>query len=201
MNDFSLSFLNGRLLCIDSSKKFIGYEPIFSESMNYPGDKSWEIERAEHDVLLDGEAFNIRIKHRRRGSWGGFGLLGLEVFSDGRHMTTYLDFNSLATNKKYGSKWFYHNDCCYLLSSGLNFYQGENATPVSLDKQPMEEKYQYIEKDKLYLVKFKTFTGCHASFANKTIEEILTSLLIEEKSWTYPLLKTLEAWDLKPFWQ
>ena len=60
--------MNGRLLFVDDKKGFIGYDPIFSESMSFPADESWDIERATYDVPLDGETFHVKVKHARRGS-------------------------------------------------------------------------------------------------------------------------------------
>jgi hypothetical protein len=33
---FQFNFLNGRLLHVDTDNDFIGYDPIFSEPMDYP---------------------------------------------------------------------------------------------------------------------------------------------------------------------
>lgn len=199
MYNLEFSFLNGRLLYVNDEKSFIGYDPIFSEPMNYPADNSWDIKRAEYNVSLDGETFNVRVKYQSRRTIGGLGLLGLEVFLDEKHMTTYLSFSSMPEYSKHGSKWFFHNDSYYLISGGWNFYKHGSDTFHSFDNIPMEKKYQKVDKEKLYLVKFKSFV-CEKPYSqNMTIEKIITTLFVKNKTWSPALLKALEAWDLKPF--
>ncbi|MDI9521697.1 MAG: hypothetical protein QM237_00305 [Bacteroidota bacterium] len=199
---FQFNFLNGRLLHVDTDNDFIGYDPIFSEPMDYPEGDPNETASAEYNILLDGDVFNVRIKYRPRRSLGALGLCGMEVFYNEEHLTTSLSISTLPHIKDYGSEWFFFKDGYYKISGGWDLFdtdgvQEEMIKP--LDSVPPEEKFRQIERDKIYLVKYKTFTApkSERKKKNKTIEDIVQNLLIKRRVPSYAISATLDAWDLQ----
>ena len=211
MTDLHVVFVNGRFLYFDGKKNFIGYDPMFSEPIPYPCGKNrrgtanndgfGNLKNVEQMVQLDGETFDVRIKQIQRLSFGGFGMLGMEVFTSNRqHLTTHLHFNSISENGEYGSKYFYHNGSYYLLSSGSDFHKKKDSNFINtFDKKAIEKKHRKIDTDKLYLVKFNTFNCEKPYYPNKTIETIIVELMARHKTCAYALGKTIAAWDFKFF--
>lgn len=199
-NNLEFSFLNGRLLYVDNENDFIGYNPIFSKSMDFPADNSGNVKKAEHNISLGGNIFTVKIKYIERRSFTGIGLLGLEVFAENELLTTHLSFNMVPGNESYGSKWFYYKDCYYKISAGWNILEeryigGEMKIPS--DSVPIEKEFLKIKSNKIYLVKFNRFIGGIPKRKTQTIEDIVQDLLVHKNTRSSAIHETLEAWDLQ----